>query len=430
MRMRLRGFLLLALTGLITFAQVAVADTVVVTADRMIDVVAGRVVEQPRITVVDGRITAVEKQGDTATPEGARHIDLPGATLLPGLIDMHVHLTNDPRFGGYRGYEVTDSFWAVIGVPNAKRTLEAGFTTVRNVGASDYADVALKQAIELGYIPGPRIVPATNLIGATGGHCDSTEFPPSIKTPTDGVADGPEAVRAAVRKNRKYGAEVIKFCATGGVMSKGDTVGGQQYDLAEMTALVNEAHMLGLRVAAHAHGTAGIKDAIRAGTDTIEHCSLADAEAFALAKAHGTYFSMDIYNDDYIVAEGERNGLFKESLDKERAIGRLQRETFRAAVKAGVKMIFGTDAGVYPHGDNAKQFAKMVEWGMTPMQAIQSATVTAAEALGRANDVGAIAVGRYGDIVGVMGDPLQDVSRLESVAFVMKGGAVVKSPTE
>jgi imidazolonepropionase-like amidohydrolase len=428
--MRLRGFLLLALSGLITFAHVCAADTVVVTADRMIDVIAGRAIEHPRVTVVDGRITAVDKESDAAMPDGARHVDLPGATLLPGLIDMHVHLTNDPRFGGYRGYEVTDSFWAVIGVPNAKRTLDAGFTTVRNVGASDYADVALKQAIELGYIPGPRIVPATNLIGATGGHCDSTEFPPSIKTPTDGVADGPEAIRAAVRKNRKYGAEVIKFCATGGVMSKGDTVGGQQYDLPEMTALVNEAHMLGLRVAAHAHGTAGIKDAIRAGTDTIEHCSLADAEAFALAKAHGTYFSMDIYNDDYIVGEGERNGLFKESLDKERAIGRLQRETFRAAVKAGVKMIFGTDAGVYPHGDNAKQFAKMVEWGMTPMQAIQSATVTAAEALGRANDVGAIAVGRYGDIVGVMGDPLQDVSRLESVAFVMKGGAVVKSPTE
>ncbi len=427
--MRLRGFLLLALSGLIVFAHAVRADTVVVTADRMIDVIAGRAIDRPRITVVDGRITAVETQGG-ALPDGARHVDLAGMTLLPGLIDMHVHLTSDPRFGGYRGYEVTDAFWTVIGVPNAKRTLDAGFTTVRNVGASDYADVGLKQAIELGYIPGPRIVPATGMIGATGGHCDFTEFPPSIKTPTDGVVDGPDAIRAAVRKNRKYGAEVIKFCATGGVMSRTDTVGGQQYDLAEMTALVNEAHMLGLRVAAHAHGAAGIKDAIRAGTDTIEHCSLADAEAFALAKSHGTYFSMDIYNDDYIVAEGEKNGLFKESLDKERAIGRQQRETFRAAVKAGVKMIFGTDAGVYPHGDNAKQFAKMVEWGMTPMQAIQSATATAAEALGRTNDVGAIAVGRYGDLIGVTGDPLQDVARLESVGFVMKGGEVVKSPTD
>ncbi len=427
MRIRLHGFLLLALSSL--FAHTVRADTVVITADRMIDVIAGRTIDRPSITVVDGRITAVATQG-SAIPTGARHVDLPGATLLPGLIDMHVHLTSDPRFGGYRSYEFTDSFWAVLGVPNAKRTLDAGFTTVRNVGAGDYADVGLKQAIELGYIPGPRIVPATGTIGATGGHCDYTEFPPSIKTPTDGVADGPDAVRAAVRKNRKYGAEVIKFCATGGVMSRTDTVGGQQYDLAEMTALVNEAHMLGLRVAAHAHGAAGIKDAIRAGTDTIEHCSLADAEAFALAKSHGTYFSMDIYNDDYIIAEGEKNGLFKESLDKERAIGRLQRETFRAAFKAGVKMIYGTDAGVYPHGDNAKQFAKMVEWGMTPMQAIQAATVTAAEALGRTSDVGAIAVGRYGDIIAVTGDPLQDVTRLESVGFVMKGGEVVKSPTE
>lgn len=429
MRMRLRGFLLLALSSFIAFAQPARGDTVVVTADRMIDVVAGRVVERPRVTVVDGRITAVETQG-AAVPEGARRIDLPGVTLLPGLIDMHVHLTSDPLFGGYRGYEVTDSFWTVIGVPNAKRTLDAGFTTVRNLGAGDYADVALKQAIEMGYIPGPRIVPATVAIGATGGHCDRTEFPPSIRTSTDGVANGPEEVRAAVRTSRKYGAEVIKFCATGGVFSKGDAVGAQQYDLAEMTAIVNEAHMLGLRVAAHAHGASGIKDAIRAGTDTIEHASLADAEAFALAKSHGTYFSMDIYNDDYILSEGERNGVFKESLEKERAIGRLQRESFKAAFKAGVKMIYGTDAGVYPHGDNAKQFAKMVEWGMTPMQAIQSATVTAAEALGRTNDVGAIAVGRYGDLVGVAGDPLQDVTRLETVAFVMKGGAVVKSPTD
>ena len=341
-------------------------------------------------------------------------MDLPGVTLLPGLIDMHVHLTSDPRFGGYRGYEVTDSFWAVIGVPNAKRTLDAGFTTVRNVGAGDYADVALKQAIELGYIPGPRIVPATNLIGATGGHCDYTEFPPSIKTPTDGVANGPEAISGSGSNEPKIRRRSHQVLRHGGVMSKGDTVGGQQYDLAEMTALVNEAHMLGLRVAAHAHGTAGNQRRDPRRHRHHRTRSLADAEAFALAKSHGTYFSMDIYNDDYIVAEGEKNGLFKESLDKERAIGRLQRETFKAAFKAGVKMIYGTDAGVYPHGDNAKQFAKMVEWGMTPMQAIQSATATAAEALGRTNDVGAIAVGRYGDLVGVTGDPLQDVTRLET----------------
>jgi imidazolonepropionase-like amidohydrolase len=242
------------------------------------------------------------------------------------------------------------------------------------------------------------------------------------------VANGPDELRAAVRKMHKYGAEVIKFCGTGGVFSKTDTVGGQQYSLTEMKALVDEAHMLGLRVAVHAHGTSGIKDAIRAGVDTIEHASLADEEAFALAKQHGTWFSMDIYNDDYILAEGAKNGVFQESLDKERTIGLKQRQTFQAAVKAGVKMVFGTDAGVYPNGYNARQFATMVKWGMTPMQAIQAATANAAEALGRTADVGALAVGRYGDVIAVAGDPLADVTQLQSVAFVMKGGEIVKTP--
>ncbi len=408
------------------------ADTVVLTADRMVDVLTGRVVDHPQITITEGRITAVGAQGNTggagsAVPANARRIDLPGMTLLPGLIDMHTHITGDPRYSGYRGLEFTDNFWTVVGVANAKKTLEAGFTTIRNVGSSNYDDVAIKQGIEQGIIPGPRIVPATYAIGATGGHCDATEFPPSITVPSPAVANGPEEIRATVRKLRKYGAEVIKFCGTGGVLSKTDTVGGQQYDLVEMKALVDEAHMLGLRVAVHAHGTAGIKDAIRAGTDTIEHASLADAEAFALAKQHGTWFSMDIYDDDYILAEGEKNGTFKESLDKERVIGLQQRQTFQAAVKAGVKMIFGTDAGVYPNGFNARQFATMVKWGMTPLQAIQAATANAAEALGRTGDVGAIAVGRYGDVIGVAGDPLADVTLLQSVAFVMKGGEIVKS---
>jgi imidazolonepropionase-like amidohydrolase len=408
----------------------AAADTVVVTADRMIDVIGGRVVDHPQVTIIDGRISAVGTGGAQAqTPAGARRVDLPGVTLLPGLIDMHTHITGDPRYSGYRGLEFTDNFWTVVGVAVAKKTLEGGFTTIRNVGSANYDDVAIKQAIEQGYVPGPRIVPATYAIGATGGHCDSTEFPPSFVVPNPAVADGPEAIRATVRKLHKYGAEVIKFCGTGGVLSKGDSVGGQQYSLAEMRALVDEAHMLGLKVAVHAHGTAGIKDAIRAGVDTIEHASLADDEAFALAKQHGTWFSMDIYDDDYVLAEGAKNGVFAESLLKEKEIGLKQRQTFRAAVKAGVKMVYGTDAGgPYPGGENALQFATMVEWGMTPMQAIQAATVNAAEALGRAGDVGAIAVGRYGDLVGVVGDPLADVKLLRHVAFVMKGGAVVVAP--
>ena len=239
------------------------------------------------------------------------------------------------------------------------------------------------------------------------------------------MADGPEAVRHRVRENHKYGSDLIKLCATGGVFSKGDSVGAQQMTYEELKAAVDEAHMLGLKVAAHAHGTAGINDALRAGVDTIEHASLADAESFTLAKSRGAALDMDIYNDDYILATGTSNGTLQESLDKERMIGRKQRETFRRAVQAGVTMTFGTDAGVYPHGDNGRQFAKMVEWGMTPMQAIQAATSTAARYLGPlGDDLGAIAPGKFADIVAVKGDPLADVSRLEHVDFVMKAGVV------
>ena len=424
-KMRVRGMLVWALgCGLFSSAH---AETVVITADKMIDVLSGRVVEHPQVVVTDGRITSVGGSG-ASIPAEARRVDLPGMTLLPGLIDMHTHLTSDPRFSGYRQLQFTDNFWTVVGVANAKKTLEAGFTTVRNVGSANFDDVAIKQGIEQGFVTGPRIVPATYAIGATGGHCDDTSLPPSITAPSPAVANGPEQLRAMVRKLHKYGAEVIKFCGTGGVLSKTDAVGAQQYDLTEMRALVDEAHMLGLRVAVHAHGTSGIKDAIRAGVDTIEHASLADDEAIALAKQRGTWFSMDIYDDDYILAEGEKNGVYKESLEKERLIGLKQRQTFQAAVKAGVKMIFGTDAGVYPNGLNARQFVTMVHWGMTPMQAIQAATVNAADALGRSADVGAIAVGRYGDLIAVAGDPLGDVAKLQNVAFVMKGGEVFKSP--
>ena len=414
----------MALLAGLALATPAAADTVAITAARMLDVVAGRMVEAPVVIVTDGRITAAGP--GVAIPPGARRIDLAGLTLLPGLIDMHVHLSGDPTLSGYRGLEFVDSFSTVLGVKHAKVTLDAGFTTVRNVGSSNLDDVGLKQAIDGGYLPGPRIVPAAYAIGATGGHCDVTELPPSIKVDTPGVADGPEAIRAKVRQMRKMGAQVIKFCATGGVFSKTDTVGGQQYSQEEMNALVAEAHMLGMRVAAHAHGAEGINAALRAGTDTIEHASLANEESFALAKKAGSWFSMDIYNDDYILAEGAKNGVFPESLEKERQIGRKQRETFRAAFKAGVKMVYGTDAGVYPHGDNALQFAKMVEWGMTPLQAIQAATVNAGEALGRSADVGAIAVGRYGDIIAVAGDPLADVSVLRSPKAVIKGGVLVR----
>src|SRR4249919_4093791 len=401
--------------------------TTVVTADRMLDVRTGRYVEHPAVFIDDGgRITSVADARTVRFTDQVKHIDLPGETLLPGLIDMHVHLTSLAEIGGYQGLKYTDNFWTAVGVANARTTLNAGFTTVRNVGSSDFADVALQQAIDGGWIAGPRIVPATYAIGATGGHCDEKGLPPSYDKKGDAVVNGPDEARAKVRWLHKYGAEVIKICATGGVFSLGDSVGGQQLSLEEMKAIADEAHMLHLRVAAHAHGDEGIHDAILAGIDTIEHGSLASEETLklALARKQPIWFSMDIYNDDYIVATGTSNGTEQESLDKEKAIALKQRQTFRRGVQLGVPMVFGTDAGVYPHGDNGKQFAKMVEWGMTPMQAIQAATRNASQALGR-NDVGVIEVGRYGDLVAVTGDPTRDVRVLERPDAVVKGGVLV-----
>lgn len=418
------GVVAMAFSG--ALAMPAAAETVVITGARMVDVVAGKTVANPVVVVVDGRITTVGTAGSVSVPAGAKTIDLAGMTLLPGLIDMHVHLTSDPTLGYYSDLEHVPAFNMVVGVSNAGKTLDAGFTTVRNVGAGEYGDVGLKQGIEAGYARGPRIIPAGYALGATGGHCDDNRFPPNIIVDRSGVASGPQGFREKVREVHKFGADVIKFCATGGVFSARDTVDGQQLTQEEMNALVDEAHQLRMKVAVHAHGTDGIKAAIKANADTIEHASFADAEAFQLAKQHGTWFSMDIYNDDYILAEGAKNGVPEASLAKERAVGLKQRQTFQAAHRAGVKMVFGTDAGVYPHGGNAKQFAKMTEWGMTPMQAIQAATVNAGEALGMAKDVGAIAPGRYGDIIAVKGDPTADVNVLLEVPVVIKGGVVAK----
>jgi imidazolonepropionase-like amidohydrolase len=417
-------FLLLAAALL---ASTVANATTVVTADRYLDVNTGKYVEHPAIFIADdGHISSIADARTVRWGADVKQIDLGGKTLVPGLIDMHVHLTSLAEVGGYQGLKYTDSFWSAVGVANAVKTLRAGFTTVRNVGSYEFQDVGLKEAIDEGWIAGPRIVPATYAIGATGGHCDENGLPPSYDKKGDAVVNGPDEARAKVRWLHKYGAEVIKICATGGVFSLGDSVGGQQLSLEEMKAIADEAHMLHLRVAAHAHGDEGIHDAILAGIDTIEHGSLASEETLklALARKQPIWFSMDIYNDDYIVATGTSNGTEQESLDKEKAIALKQRQTFRRGVQLGVPMVFGTDAGVYPHGDNGKQFAKMVEWGMTPMQAIQAATRNASQALGR-NDVGVIEVGRYGDLVAVTGDPTRDVRVLERPDAVVKGGVLV-----
>ncbi len=399
----------------------------VITAARMLDVNSGKTIEHPAIFVgADGRITQIADARTVRWSADVEHIDLGERTLLPGLIDMHVHLTALAEVGGYQGLRYTDSFWTAVGVANAKTTIEAGFTTVRNVGSADFEDVGLKQAIEGGYIIGPRIIPAGWALGATGGHCDSGGLPPSMDRKEPSVIDSPEEARRKVRWLHKYGARAIKICATGGVFSLGDSVGAQQLTLEEMRAIAEEAHMLGIKVAAHAHGDEGIRAAILAGIDTIEHCSLASDQTLKLAAERKTWFAMDIYNDDYIFATGTANGTEQESLDKEKAIGLAQRQTFQRAVKAGVRMIFGTDAGVFPHGDNARQFAKMVEWGMTPIEAIRAATLNAAEALGMGGDIGAIVVGRFADIIAIEGDPLADVTRLQHVAAVVKGGVLMK----
>ncbi|WFL77550.1 amidohydrolase family protein [Altererythrobacter arenosus] len=403
----------------------AAAETIYVTGDRMLDVESGRYVTAPLIAIDDGKVVSVTPNG--SAPDGAEVIDLAGHTILPGLIDMHVHLDGRPEYGGYSGLQFTDKFWTVLGVVNAQKMLGAGFTTVRNVGDDGYNVVGLDQAIGAGWLQGPRIVTANHSIGATGGHCDNTFLPPSINEPSPAVGDSPAELRKRVREQRKFGAEVIKACATGGVFSRNTAPGIQQLSLEELTAIADEAHFWGLKAAAHAHGADGIKAAIRAGFDTIEHASYADDEAIKLAKERGTFFSMDIYNTEYTLSQGEANGVLPENIAKERALGQIQRDNFRKAHKAGVKMVFASDAGVMPHENVGGQFRVMVEYGMTPLQSIQAATVNAADALGQAGQVGVVKPGAWADIIAVDGDPLADVGELADVDWVMKGGEVFKA---
>ncbi len=432
----MRKITIAALAGAMALSVPALSEPsaeqqTVITAARYLDVQTGKYIEHPAIFVgKDGRISAIADARTVKWGANVKHIDMGGKTLLPGLIDMHVHLDSPADIGGFRGLEFTDSFFAMTAVSNGRAMLDAGFTTVRNVGSSNRNDIGLAQAVNQGYVIGPRIIGAGYALGSTGGHCDQTGLPPSFEKPgkVEGVGDTPEELRYQVRRQRKYGAMVIKVCATGGVFSHNTEPGQQQLRLEELSAIADEAHMWGLRVAAHAHGAAGIKTAIRADIDTIEHASLVDDEGIKLAveRKRPVWFAMDIYNTDYTQAEGKKNGVLEDNLRKDREIGQLQRDNFRKAFKAGVRMIFASDAGVMPHGLVGRQFAVMVQYGMTPLDAIRAATLNASQALGWEANVGTIAVGRFADFVAVDGDPLTNVRELEDVDGVIKGGVVVE----
>ena len=417
-------FLILAVLCLGAIALPAQAEILYLTAAKLVDPIGGKLRSNPLITIVDDRIKEVAFGANA--PDDANVIDLGDATVLPGLADMHTHLTYYSSDNGYESLAVSYTDQAIRGVANAHKTLMAGFTVARNLGAGGFSDVSLRDAIDSGHVPGPRLQVSGPALGITGGHCDSNLLPEQYEVKAEGVADGPWAVRAKVREVSKYGADVIKFCATGGVLSKGTSVGARQYTMDEMQAIVDEARTRGMTVAAHAHGTEGIRYAIRAGVDSIEHSSLIDDEGIKLAKEKGTWLSMNIYATEYLLAEGEKNGLLPESMEKAAFIHERRRASFARAVKAGVNMVFSTDSAVIPHGDNAMQFSRMVDLGMTPMQAIQAATTQAAKLLRWEGQTGGVARGYFADIIAVQGDPLEDISELERVIFVMKGGEVVR----
>jgi len=405
--------------------QVQTSESVTaVKAARLIDVRTGNVMERAVVLIKGDRISDVGS--GLAVPAGTKVIDLGDATLLPGLMDMHTHLTGNPDQLGYSSIAISVPRQVLYGAKNARLTLEAGFTTVRDVGANGFTDIALRDAINAGDIPGPRIAASGPALGITGGHCDDTLHAPEYKVTGEGVADGSVAVMKKVREVIKYGADLIKFCATGGVLSFRDDPQASQYSLEEMQTLVAEAHRLGRKVAAHAHGVDGIKLAVKAGVDSIEHGSYIDAEAVKMMKERGTWLVPTVYLGDWFLENAEKVGVPAPLIAKGKEVLPIARKNITEAFRQGVPVAFGTDAAVYPHGLNAREFAVYVKLGMTPLQAIQSSTINASRLLGWENRVGTLEKGKFADLIAVGGDPLKDVTELERVQFVMKGGRVVK----
>ncbi len=430
----MRANKLLAIVILLGAATLAMTQTagastkrIVVRPGQLLDVKTGQMLSGQEIVIDGDKIVSVGPASAVKTDANTQTIDLPNATVLPGLIDAHTHLTFNPTSLGYSGLGISVPREALMGAHNARTTLEAGVTTVRNVGASGYADVALRDAINDGDVPGPRMLVSGPALGITGGHCDNNLLPFSYHASGDGVADGIEAVQHKVREVIKYGADVIKICATGGVMSKGDDPNASQYTLEEMKTIVAEAHRLGRKVAAHAHGADGVRLASEAGVDSIEHGHLMNDAAIATLKKNGTYLVPTLYLMDWHRENAAKTNLPEYVRSKMDMVSAAGQNNVQKAMKAGVKIGMGTDAAVYPHGLNAHEFAVYVRLGMTPLQAIQSGTVTDAELLGWSDKVGSLEAGKWADMIAVDGDPLKDITTLERVKFVMKGGEVVKN---
>jgi imidazolonepropionase-like amidohydrolase len=395
----------------------------IVHAGHLLDVKTGKMLDNVTVTIKGDRIASVV--AGEAAPKAAHVIELSNATLLPGLIDAHTHLTFDPSFG-YQELGVSIPKEALIGAKNARITLEAGFTTVRNVGARGYTDIALRDAINEGMVPGPRILASGPPLSITGGHCDQNLLPYEWHATSDGAADGVEAVQHKVREIIKYGADVIKVCATGGVLSKGDDPQASQYTLEELKAIVADAHRLGRKVAAHAHGAQGIAWAAEAGVDSIEHGSYIDDNAIKIMKEHGTYLVPTQYLGDWMRENAAKIGLPAMYAEKMKTVTAAMRQNVGKAFRAGVKVAMGTDAAVYPHGLNAHEFEVYVKLGMTPLQSIQTGTVNAADLLGWSDRIGTVEQGKFADMIAVDGDPTKDITLLQHPVFVMKGGTVYK----
>src|SRR5437868_7813087 len=433
LRRALIAYLFLALFSHLSIAQEAGEhrpSRIIIHAAKLLEVKTGKTVAEQAIVMDGAEVVSVGPMVQVQRSTGDRLIDLPNATVLPGLTDAHTHLTGDPRNIGYQSLGISIPRATLTGARNARLTLEAGFTTVRNVGAEGYSDVALRDAINAGDIPGPRMLVSGPALGITGGHCDEDLLPFEYHATAEGVADGVEGVQHKAREVIKYGADLIKICATGGVLPKGDNPQASQYTLEEMKAIVADAHRLGRKVAAHAHGAQGILWASEAGVDSIEHGSYIDEAAIAAMKKNGTYLVPTLYLGDWFLENAESLHVPAELIAKGRDVMSAARTNVAHGFASGVKVAFGTDAAAYPHGLNAHEFAVMVKLGLTPLESIQAATINTADLLGWSAKIGALEPGTWADIVAVDGDPLQDVTTLERVKFVMKGGEVVKDEYE